>query len=75
MTGFGARRPAAVVLDVTMPGLDGWQVLERIREVSDVPVLMLTVQDEELHRVRGLMRHPEGHRILQRRPSRARSAL
>jgi DNA-binding response OmpR family regulator len=49
-----ARRPAAVVLDVTMPGLDGWQVLERIREVSDVPVLMLTAQDEELHRVRGL---------------------
>jgi DNA-binding response OmpR family regulator len=49
-----AQRPAAVVLDVTMPGLDGWQVLERIREVSDVPVLMLTVQGEELHRVRGL---------------------
>ena len=49
-----AQRPAAVVLDVTMPGLDGWQVLERIREVSDVPVLMLTAQGEELHRVRGL---------------------
>lgn len=49
-----AQRPAAVVLDVTMPGLDGWKVLERIREVSDVPVLMLTVQGEELHRVRGL---------------------
>ena len=49
-----ARRPAAVVLDVTMPALDGWQVLERIREVSDVPVLMLTGQGEELHRVRGL---------------------
>jgi DNA-binding response OmpR family regulator len=49
-----AQPPAAVVLDVTMPGLDGWKVLERIREVSDVPVLMLTVQGEELHRVRGL---------------------
>jgi DNA-binding response OmpR family regulator len=49
-----ARRPAAVVLDVTMPGLDGWQVLERIREVSDVPVLMLTAQGEELQKVRGL---------------------
>jgi DNA-binding response OmpR family regulator len=49
-----AQRPAAVVLDVAMPGLDGWKVLERIREVSDVPVLMLTVQGEELHRVRGL---------------------
>jgi DNA-binding response OmpR family regulator len=49
-----AQRPAVVVLDVTMPALDGWQVLERIRDVSDVPVLMLTAQDEELHRVRGL---------------------
>ena len=49
-----AQRPAAVVLDVTMPGLDGWQVLERIREVSDVPVLMLTASGEELNRVRGL---------------------
>ena len=48
------QRPAAVVLDVNMPGLDGWQVLERIREVSDVPVLMLTEKGEELHRVRGL---------------------
>jgi DNA-binding response OmpR family regulator len=49
-----AHRPAAVVLDVTMPALDGWQVLERIREVSDVPVLMLTAKGEELERVRGL---------------------
>jgi DNA-binding response OmpR family regulator len=49
-----AHRPAAVVLDVTMPALDGWQVLERIREVSDVPVLMLTAKVEELDRVRGL---------------------
>jgi DNA-binding response OmpR family regulator len=49
-----ARRPGLVVLDVGMPALDGWQVLERIREVSDVPVLMLTALGEELNRVRGL---------------------
>jgi DNA-binding response OmpR family regulator len=49
-----ARRPCLVLLDVTMPGLDGWQVLERVREVSDVPVLMLTALGEELDRVRGL---------------------
>jgi DNA-binding response OmpR family regulator len=49
-----ARHPALVVLDVTMPALDGWQVLERIREVSGVPVLMLTARGEELNRVRGL---------------------
>jgi DNA-binding response OmpR family regulator len=37
-----------------MPGLDGWQTLERIRDLSDVPVLMLTARAEELERVRGL---------------------
>jgi DNA-binding response OmpR family regulator len=49
-----ASSPDLVVLDVAMPGLDGWQTLERIREVSDVPVLMLTARDAELERVRGL---------------------
>ena len=46
--------PDLVVLDVSMPGLDGWQTLERIRDLSDVPVLMLTARAEELERVRGL---------------------
>jgi DNA-binding response OmpR family regulator len=48
------HRPQLVVLDVGMPALDGWEALERIREVADVPVLMLTARDEELDRVRGL---------------------
>jgi DNA-binding response OmpR family regulator len=46
--------PDLVVLDVSMPELDGWQTLERIRDLSDVPVLMLTARGEELERVRGL---------------------
>jgi DNA-binding response OmpR family regulator len=37
-----------------MPELDGWQTLERIRDLSDVPVLMLTARATELERVRGL---------------------
>jgi DNA-binding response OmpR family regulator len=48
------QRPSLVVLDVGMPGLDGWTVLDRIREVADVPVLMLTARGEQLDRVRGL---------------------
>jgi DNA-binding response OmpR family regulator len=46
--------PALVILDVGMPGLDGYATLERIRDLSDVPVLMLTARGEELEKVRGL---------------------
>ncbi|MGZ4334161.1 MAG: response regulator transcription factor [Gaiellaceae bacterium] len=51
---FYAGSPDLVILDVAMPGLDGWATLERIREVSDVPVMMLTARDAEVERVRGL---------------------
>ena len=47
-------KPDLVLLDVIMPNLDGWETLGRIREVSDVPVIMLTGLDTELERVRGL---------------------
>jgi DNA-binding response OmpR family regulator len=49
-----ATPPALVVLDVTMPGMDGYQTLERIRDLSDVPVMMLTARTQELEKVRGL---------------------
>ena len=49
-----ALTPDLVLLDVMMPGLDGWATLERIREVSEVPVVMLTARDTEVERVRGL---------------------
>lgn len=49
-----AGSPDLVVLDVTMPGLDGWQTLERIRDLSDLPVIMLTALAGELEKVRGL---------------------
>ena len=51
---FHTERPDLVLLDVSMPELDGWQTLERIRELSDVPVLMLTAKGDEADRVRGL---------------------
>jgi DNA-binding response OmpR family regulator len=51
---FTEEPPDLVVLDVTLPELDGWQTLERIRDVSDVPVMMLTARASEADRVRGL---------------------
>jgi DNA-binding response OmpR family regulator len=49
-----AAQPDLVVLDVAMPELDGWETLERIRDLSEVPVLMLTARTAELEKVRGL---------------------
>ena len=48
------QRPDLVVLDVNMPDLDGWATLERIRDLSDVPVVMLSARGEELEKVRAL---------------------
>lgn len=46
--------PDLILLDVMMPDLDGFEVLETIREISSVPVIMLTAKGEEDDRVRGL---------------------
>jgi len=51
---FHQSHPDIVVLDVGLPDLDGWQVLERIRDMSDAPVLMLTALSTERDKVRGL---------------------
>jgi DNA-binding response OmpR family regulator len=51
---FDQHPPGVVVLDVGLPDLDGWQVLQRIREGSAVPVLMLTGHADEPDKVRGL---------------------
>lgn len=48
-----ANHPDLVILDVMMPELDGWQVCERIREMSDVPVIMLTARGEEEDKLKG----------------------
>lgn len=48
------RLPDLVLLDVMMPDIDGFETLQLIREISTVPVIMLTAKDEEEDRVRGL---------------------
>jgi DNA-binding response OmpR family regulator len=51
---FHDGRPSVVLLDIGLPVLDGWAVLDRIRELSDVPVLILTSHSLEAEKVRGL---------------------
>jgi DNA-binding response OmpR family regulator len=48
---FYQGRHRLVVLDIAMPGLDGWSTLTRLREVSDVPVIMLSARTSEAERV------------------------
>lgn len=51
---FHETRPDAVILDLALPDLDGWEVLSRIRDMSDAPVLVLTARSAEAEKVRGL---------------------
>lgn len=51
--GQRGRPVAAVVLDLMLPGIDGWEVCERLRERSDVPILMLTARGEIHERLHG----------------------
>ncbi len=51
---LGRQRPDLVVLDVGLPGIDGFEVCRRIRSLGETPVIMLTARDEEVDRVLGL---------------------
>ena len=48
------HKPGFVILDLMLPVLDGWEVCRRLRQGSDVPILMLTARGEEVDRVSGL---------------------
>ena len=47
------RQPDIILLDVTMPEKDGWETLRRIREISNVPIIMLTARSEEADILQG----------------------
>lgn len=49
-----AEQPDLVLLDIAMPGIDGYETLRRLRAFSDVPVIMLTARDGTLDKVKGL---------------------
>lgn len=49
-----SQRPDLIVLDVMLPKMDGWETCRRIREISDVPIVMLTARGQETDKVMGL---------------------
>ncbi|MGI6193025.1 MAG: response regulator transcription factor [Christensenellales bacterium] len=51
---FRELSPAMVLLDVMLPGMDGWQICREIREESDVPIIMLTAKGEVFDKILGL---------------------
>lgn len=51
---FSQVKPNLVLLDIMLPGLDGWQVCRKIRSLSDCPIIMLTAKGETFDKVLGL---------------------
>src|SRR3954471_3943635 len=51
---FDLELPDAMVVDVTMPGMDGFTLTQRVREASNVPIIFLTAMGEQSQKVRGL---------------------
>lgn len=51
---FKAEAPDIVILDIMLPGMDGWQVCREIRRLSSIPIIMLSAKDETFNKVLGL---------------------
>ena len=51
---FKSAPPSLVLLDIMLPGMDGWQVCREIRKISNIPIIMLTAKDETFDKVLGL---------------------
>jgi two-component system response regulator ChvI len=74
LASFQRRMPDAAVLDLRMPGLDGFELVQRIRRMSQVPIIILTSQDGEVDEILGLrmgaddyITKPFSHRLLAER--------
>ena len=71
LEGFKTSPPDLAILDIKMPRMDGLELLRRVRQTSDLPVIFLTSKDEEIDELMGLnagaddyIRKPFSHRLL-----------
>ncbi|MBI5035680.1 MAG: response regulator transcription factor [Chloroflexi bacterium] len=49
-----ALKPDLIILDLMLPGIDGWDVCRRVRQESDTPIIMLTARDQDVDKIVGL---------------------
>lgn len=54
LAAFKANPPSLVLLDIMLPGVDGWHVCRSIRQISSIPIIMLSAKDETFDKVLGL---------------------
>ena len=54
---FNALKPDIILLDIMLPGIDGWQVCREIRKKSNVPIIMITAKVETFDKVLGVALH------------------
>ena len=54
MIAFDQYNPNLILLDLMLPGMDGWQVLKAVRKSSNIPIIMVTARDETFDKVLGL---------------------
>ena len=54
LSAVGSSQPSLIVLDLMLPDIDGIEICRRIRQTSDVPILMLTARDEDVDKIIGL---------------------
>lgn len=54
VSAFHKNPPALILLDIMLPGMDGWQVCRAVRQISSIPIIMISAKDETFDKVLGL---------------------
>ena len=61
LAAFRQNPPSLMILDIMLPGMDGWQVCRAVRQISQIPIIMLTAKEETFDKVLGLEQIGRAH--------------